>query len=184
MRICFRCQFENEDEAVLCKRCGVHLDNADLSETLPTIDIIQKRPEPKPSQYNESSLEVGTIMLEIEGAAVIKPIASKITIGRRSDLVKTEFLIDLTPFGALEHGVSRVHAEMQMVAQMNLMLRDLGSANGTFINRVELTPHEAYRLHNGDLVQFGNLVTYVYFKAPGESGELPVPKQDDDDDED
>lgn len=172
MRTCLRCKFENEDDALLCKRCGVHLDTADVMETLPTIDVIQSRKPPPSSDYDETDLEVGTLMLEIEGAAVIKPMAARITLGRRSDLIKTEYLIDLTPFDAVSKGVSRIHAEFQVVAETNLMLRDLASANGTAINGVSLKPHELYRVQNGDQIQLGNLLAFVYYKAPGDTGNL------------
>jgi hypothetical protein len=178
MRTCLRCKFENADDALFCVKCGVHLDNADLLETLPTIDVIRSSLNLPSSKYDETQLEVGTLMLEIDGAAVIKPMAARITLGRRSELIKTEYLIDLTPFDAVSQGVSRIHAEFQVVAATNLMLKDLGSANGTMINGVALTPHELYRVHNGDQIQLGNLIAFVHYKAPGDSNELDANEPD------
>ena len=56
----------------------------------------------------------------------------------------------------IEHGsVSRVHAEIGC-SNGEYVLRDRGSANGTFVNNVALAMDRAYMLHNLDVVRFGD----------------------------
>ena len=55
--------------------------------------------------------------------------------------------------------VSRRHANIVVDGQGTAWLTDLGSTNGTFLNHEQLVPHVAYRLDDGDRVQFGP--TYV-----------------------
>ncbi|HEY4232803.1 MAG TPA: EAL domain-containing protein [Lacipirellulaceae bacterium] len=54
--------------------------------------------------------------------------------------------------------VSRRHAELDVVDQ-HLVLRDLGSTNGTSVNGIRI--EEACAVHHGDLLQFGQVVFRV-----------------------
>jgi pSer/pThr/pTyr-binding forkhead associated (FHA) protein len=76
-------------------------------------------------------------------------------IGRGSDHEGTP-MIDLTRFGALERGVSRVHAELTYQDQ-TLFLKDLASTNGTRLNGLQIEPNTLYRLRNGDEIELGRL---------------------------
>src|SRR3954468_9006658 len=51
--------------------------------------------------------------------------------------------------------VSREHAELTVVDD-GLLLRDLGSTNGTFVNGVRI--QQPCTVHHGDLLQMGQLV--------------------------
>ena len=51
--------------------------------------------------------------------------------------------IDLTPYGALDRGVSRLHAQLHMEDQQ-LYITDLESTNGTYLGGEKLTPHDPY----------------------------------------
>jgi len=72
--------------------------------------------------------------------------------------------IDLTPFGALEKGVSRIHCAIYR-DDLTLTIVDMGSANGTHLNGQRLTPEVPRVLRDGDEIQLGKLVTYLYFKS-------------------
>ena len=54
--------------------------------------------------------------------------------------------------------VSREHAELTVV-ERGLLLRDLGSTNGTFVNGARVA--EPFTVHHGDLLQFGQIVLRV-----------------------
>ena len=77
-------------------------------------------------------------------------------IGRPDNLEGLTPEVDLTPFGGRDRGVSRRHAEF-VVIDNNLYLRDLGSTNGTRLNRNLLYPDQLYRLADGDLIECGQL---------------------------
>jgi predicted component of type VI protein secretion system len=56
-----------------------------------------------------------------------------------------------------DSGISRHHCELT-VADGKVLLRDMGSSNGTFVNRVKVTQAE---LGPGDLISVGNIVFVV-----------------------
>jgi CheY-like chemotaxis protein len=64
--------------------------------------------------------------------------------------------IDLTPYGAEELGVSRLHLSI-CPDEDRLMVTDLESNNGTFLNGNRLKSEEKYYLKNGDQLQLGRL---------------------------
>lgn len=57
--------------------------------------------------------------------------------------------------------VSNVHAQLEVTAEGHAVsLQDLGSSNGTFVNRKILQPHRPIRLAAGDCLRFGESVLY------------------------
>jgi pSer/pThr/pTyr-binding forkhead associated (FHA) protein len=70
---------------------------------------------------------------------------------------------DLTPFGALENGVSRMHATIER-SEDTLTIMDMGSANGTHLNGQKLVPNQPRILRDGDEIRLGKLVAHIYFK--------------------
>jgi pSer/pThr/pTyr-binding forkhead associated (FHA) protein len=82
----------------------------------------------------------------------------------RSDNTSTQKPdLDLTPYGALEKGVSRIHAAIER-SEDTLTLIDMGSANGTHLNGQRLIPDQPRVLRDGDEIRLGKLVAHVYFK--------------------
>lgn len=82
----------------------------------------------------------------------------------RSD-VKTGYHpdVDLTPYGAQEHGVSREHVQLVLHDQ-HLYIIDLNSANGTFLGGKQLAAKEPQLLSDGDEVLLGRLAVQVIFE--------------------
>jgi serine/threonine-protein kinase len=78
--------------------------------------------------------------------------------------------VDLTPFNAANKGVSRLHAEILISERREVLLLDLDSTNGTWINGEKASPGEPVPLHNGDLISFGKLVLQALIRQyhPGE----------------
>jgi hypothetical protein len=72
--------------------------------------------------------------------------------------------LDLTPFGALEKGVSRIHAAIYRNDD-TLTIVDMGSANGTHLNGQRLVPDQPRVLRDGDEIRLGKLVAHIYFKT-------------------
>ncbi len=71
--------------------------------------------------------------------------------------------LDLTEFDASTHGVSRLHALLQLTSQ-GVALVDLDSTNGTYLNNYRLTANLPYLLTNGDEVLFGDLLVHFFFE--------------------
>ncbi len=71
-------------------------------------------------------------------------------------------LYDLTPYNAVRHGVSRHHCLLRRQND-HLLIADLDSLNGTFINGHRLTPRREYILRDGDRLVLGSLHVLVTF---------------------
>jgi len=86
------------------------------------------------------------------------PLSGRISIGRspNNDIVLHSKL------------VSKSHASLHVApTQKCCYLVDVGSTNGTFINSQQLTPHQEYRLADGDEISFGPRTKVVYFSPEG-----------------
>jgi pSer/pThr/pTyr-binding forkhead associated (FHA) protein len=68
--------------------------------------------------------------------------------------------VDLTNDNGLEKGVSRRHARI-LKREGTVIVEDLGSINGTFINGKRLAPYLPEVLHHGDQLQLGKLLIEV-----------------------
>jgi serine/threonine-protein kinase len=68
--------------------------------------------------------------------------------------------VDLTDDGGFERGVSRRHARI-IKEEGTVLAEDLDSANGTFINNKQLTPHQPEILRHNDHLRLGSLVIKV-----------------------
>jgi pSer/pThr/pTyr-binding forkhead associated (FHA) protein len=84
-------------------------------------------------------------------------------LGRLDPASGTAPDLDLTPYGALQGGVSRIHAAIRR-GEDTLTLVDLGSVNGTHLNGQRLIPNQPRVLRDGDEIRLGKLVAHVYFK--------------------
>jgi hypothetical protein len=73
--------------------------------------------------------------------------------------------IDLEPFGGLAAGVSRVHATFKHQTNA-LLISDLNSRNGTYINGQRLHEKELRLLQDGDELRFAQLVLIARFLHP------------------
>jgi len=75
--------------------------------------------------------------------------------------------IDLAPLGAETMGISRMHAAI--ILQKNaVLIADIGSTNGTYINGKLLLPQEIRALQDQDEIWFGQLVCRIRFHHPYE----------------
>lgn len=81
--------------------------------------------------------------------------AGTVSVGRPDRASGWLPLIDLTPID-VNRKSSRRHAEVR-VASAGITVRDLGSANRTFVNGQPLEPQRDYPLSEGDLVTFGDV---------------------------
>ena len=99
--------------------------------------------------YIESGRGVNRVRIPLDFAD-----GAECTVGRGYERDPVE--LDLTPYGAFDYGVSRRHA-LLATQRDGVYVTDLGSTNGTRINGFLLVPDRAYRLRNGDELEFGRL---------------------------
>jgi phage tail-like protein len=71
--------------------------------------------------------------------------------------------IGRTPWNVLpllDQSISRAHAELRVTSE-TVIVADIGSVNGTFVNGVQLAPHQPVQLQLGDQVRVGPFILQV-----------------------
>ncbi|MBX3082310.1 MAG: FHA domain-containing protein [Anaerolineae bacterium] len=111
-------------------------------------------------------LHADEIALLIEGERVplIVSVTESVVIGRYSQHMQEQPHIDLVPYGAFEKGVSRFHALFRRV-DGKLMVEDLASSNGTWLNGRRLETKHSVMVQSGDYLRFGQLRMQAQFKT-------------------
>lgn len=72
--------------------------------------------------------------------------------------------VDLTRDGVQAQSVSRRHAEIFRQG-LEVVVEDLGSVNGTFVNGKRLDPYLPEPLRDGDILQLGKLLIKVSIRG-------------------
>jgi pSer/pThr/pTyr-binding forkhead associated (FHA) protein len=111
--------------------------------------------------FNENAL----LVLHIEGISgslTIKP-TPKTFIGRSEDSSPECLHVDLTPYGAKEKGVSRLHVILYRTL-VTISLEDLNSTNRTYVNGVMMPTRQVQMLHDGDEIMLGALRIRIAFQ--------------------
>ena len=167
MIICKNCRHENVAGALFCAECGTQLDGV---ETLNTQSIsseqIQEDLKNRPANMEPPSSPANSwISLHLMDSGKILPLASRneFTMGRLSEGQPIMPDIDLTPYQAYASGVSRLHAVVKRDAD-HVIIMDLGSSNGTYLNGRRLNPHTEETLKHGDVVALGKLKIQVLLR--------------------
>jgi hypothetical protein len=169
MRNCPYCAHKNREGSYFCDECARRLSGEGPDATIPTKFI-----EIATQKFKRNNTTWGTAHFEEEASVVlhirdvVDPILVKpqkrTILGRVDPTSMQKPDLDLTPYGALEKGVSRLHAAIYR-NDTTLTIVDMGSANGTHLNGQRLIPEQPRVLRDGDEVQFGKLVAHIYFKA-------------------
>jgi pSer/pThr/pTyr-binding forkhead associated (FHA) protein len=145
-------------------------ENADRPETAILTGNNRFRRSVTPTGLNNTtsvtaSTEQQEVILVIRGmierlflADNLAVILGRIDVGARS---RPD--VDLTPYGALDRGVSRAHARLHMEGK-KLYVTDLGSTNGTFVAGKRLDPNQPEVIRKGDELLLGRLTIQVLFK--------------------
>jgi|GEM_PF-1174477 len=161
---CPYCGHQNRTGVLVCERCDLSLNSEMMNQvTTRKLDDIPHR-----SRRNTS---VSVMSLPPEQRPVIVYIAHHELpmaidrdgiklIGRQDDSNGVQVDIDLTPYQAQEHGVSRRHLLLDCSAHPPTAT-DVSSV-GTFINGMRLAPNQAYMLRSGDELRLGNLPLRIY----------------------
>ncbi len=85
-------------------------------------------------------------------------IVEDVVVGRRGGKPSAD--LDLTPFSGITKGVSRFHAVLHPTKDA-LLLLDMGSANGSYVNGIQAVQGVPSKIDDGDIISFGML----YFKV-------------------
>lgn len=166
MIICPHCAHQNREGSLVCAKCekSLKLHTPDGTAT----HQLEESNQELAAKATWGKADIGEndlILLRIrnmEEAIVIRP-ARKIILGRHDSASSQKPDVDLTPYGALDMGISRIHATINR-SEGILTLVDMGSSNGTHLNGQRLAPDHPRVLRDGDEIRLGNLVAHIYFK--------------------
>lgn len=166
MQSCPYCGHENREGTLFCEECGQTLfgEGSGITATrqLQNVpDELGMKATWGTARFNHEA----SIIIHIRDAAepiVLHP-QHETVLGRLDPTSQAKPDLDLTPFGALEKGISRIHAAIRR-GEDTLTLVDLASVNGTYLNGQRLTPDQPRVLRDGDEIRLGQLVIHVYFK--------------------
>ncbi len=165
---CPVCQAEHPENTLFCDECGSYLLEDDQKRTDP-IDVgevtwMEREGIP---ELAEEEVVVSPVSLKLSildsGREVNLPLMREVNIGRLDPASDCFPEVDLTSDGGLKKGVSRRHAKITKRGK-EIFIEDLGSMNGTFLNRKKLTPYLPQVLRNGDELQLGRLILQVSFR--------------------
>ncbi len=158
---CTNCNHSNPPGSIFCSECGAQLFAADLTtqniRTDKMSDIpVGAFPDVQPPASYASADAWGSIHLMDSGQ--ILPLANRneYTLGRISEGQPVMPDIDLSQYNAYANGVSRIHAMIRRDGK-RIILMDLGSANGSYVNGKRLTPNTERLVNHGDVIALGKL---------------------------
>jgi pSer/pThr/pTyr-binding forkhead associated (FHA) protein len=149
---CPECGFANAEGANYCQKCGAFLgDQTEGSGDTTEVYQVDETGELHPVDLDTVTHEGATLVIRSGGGRageVFNVSGERMTIGRSPEA--EVFLDDVT--------VSRNHA-LLVQRRDGLYIDDLGSLNGTYVNRRRI---ESHRLQNGDELQVGKYkLTYL-----------------------
>jgi len=164
---CPVCQAEHPENTLFCDECGSYLQGGNQKETDPlaAAEVTWMEREETIEVPEEEVVSPVSLKLSIpdSGRDVELPLTKEVNIGRLDPASASFPDIDLTSDGGLEKGVSRRHAKI-IRRGSEVFIEDLGSINGTFLNRKKLTPYLPQALKSGDELQLGRLILRVSFQ--------------------
>lgn len=163
---CPFCQTPHVDNTLFCSECGTYLLEDDKRGTDPLgtsqigwmgqeTDEANAKLAIEGAGPQNARLKIGERKRQIE-----VPLNKAIHMGRLDPASDVYPEIDLTDDGGLEKGISRRHARI-LKREGTVVVEDLGSINGTFINGKRLAPYLPETLVSGDNLQLGRLLIEV-----------------------
>lgn len=166
MSVCPYCAHKNRIGYLFCEECGQNLISNEPA-TLPTkqLETASNDLAAKATWGTARFGQDASIIIHIRDSTepvTLRP-EKRTVMGRWDSSSVQKPDLDLTPYGALEKGVSRIHAVIAR-SEDTLTLIDMGSANGTHLNGQRLVPDQPRVLRDGDEIRLGKLVAHVYFK--------------------
>ncbi len=138
---CTACQMENIEGALFCEECGARLEAiSEVKDTAVETD-------------NEGTT---LVLTSSDGSTLEIPAKDEVIIGREDPISDVFPDMDLTDLGGMDKGVSRKHAVIHRSGP-GYTVEDMGSTNGTYINKKKLQPHAPEMIKPGDELRFGKL---------------------------
>jgi pSer/pThr/pTyr-binding forkhead associated (FHA) protein len=136
---CKECQMENIEGALFCEECGAKLEDK--------VAFIEPAEEGGGAQL---------VLTSSDGNRLEIPSKDEVVVGREDPISDIFPDVDLTDLGGMDKGVSRKNAVIHR-AGTDYTVEDMGSTNGTYVNKKKILPHAPQAIKPGDELRFGKL---------------------------
>jgi pSer/pThr/pTyr-binding forkhead associated (FHA) protein len=166
---CPTCGFDNTFGALVCAKCHtllIELKGDQYTTTLPNpLPSSEAESTVRRAIRDTSTLGTDSVALYIDSSEtpMVIDITQQAIFGRYTPDATLRPRVDLSPYGAYERGISRMHAAIRRTPE-GLVVEDLASSNGTWINEVKLQAYVPTPLRSGDRIKLGQLEIEVYFR--------------------
>ncbi len=167
---CSQCGHTNAHGALYCEECfALLLDTHPVPSRTISFDIagLGIPPSVQKSEIAGRFAHIGklnshTIAVYIGSRSepLIVVVVQQAILGRVA-LHDAQVRIDLTRYGAMDKGVSRQHAILKRVNN-SLVVEDMGSSNGTWLNDDLLQPYQPAAITSGARLRLGQLELEIY----------------------
>jgi len=170
MIICNNCGHQNLPGTIFCVECGTQLDGSKSMTTgsIPTDQLVKnlKEDTSTPTLSPPSPPTDSWLSLHFMDGGKVLPLASnrnEFTMGRLSEGQPIMPDVDLMPYQAYTAGVSRLHAVIKRINN-KVLIMDLGSSNGTYVNGRRISPHAEEAIIHGDIVALGKMKIQILIR--------------------
>lgn len=156
---CPNCHAKHVANSLICTECGTFLPAEDDAVALPGDGILSWGGTPTEPMADAAPEDRSVrVRLHIVDAAQSLEVSLEqpVCLGRLDPAASTFPEVDLAQYGGLEKGVSRRHARLK-ARKGAVVVEDLASINGTFVNGRRLIPYLAEVVRDGDQLQIGNI---------------------------
>ncbi|MHB8629999.1 MAG: FHA domain-containing protein [Aggregatilineales bacterium] len=167
---CLQCGHTNPHGALYCEECfALLLDTHPVPSR--TVSFDATAPGTPPSAQNSEmadrfahigKLNPHTIAIYVSSRSepLIVVVVQQAILGRL-ELHDAQVRVDLSQYGAIDKGVSRQHAVLKRVNN-RLVVEDMGSSNGTWLNDTPLQPYQPAPITSGARLRLGQLEVEIY----------------------
>ena len=167
MVICPNCQHKEISGAIFCSKCGAQL--VDMNVATHKINTAERRASEGITgglKSSPPSTLQSWLSLHIVENGQILPLADRteFTLGRMAEGQPIVPDVDLSPYNAYANGVSRLHSAIKLVNNQ-VVIVDLGSSNGTYLNGTRLSPYVEMPVRDGDIAYLGKLKIQLLISA-------------------
>jgi hypothetical protein len=144
------------DETVIMSRADIEAAGLAEGEAAPSSD---------PAETATTFVGKRELLLIVRGMIerVMLYEGGDVKLGRFEPATRQANELDLTPYGAMDRGVSRFHARIHF-ENNHLYITDNKSTNGTYLANVKLAPNVATILRKGDELILGRLNIQVMYR--------------------
>lgn len=165
---CPYCQATYVENTLFCSECGSYLPQGENHKTDPLNtselnwlrDLHGKSRPDSPAQPEPEPLKKLHLKIGEEKRVIELTLDKTITMGRVDPTSNVFPEVEVSEEGDAAKSVSRRHARI-LRQEDSVVIEDLASINGTFLNGKRLSPYIPEKLQNGDVIHLGKVTIEI-----------------------